>query len=149
VDPNAAQPEPPQPIGAQVEDLQRLADVCGQMQSTAQVRTRIQVLYVSGAEGSWRMVESDQNASSSNYYSRWMFVFDDAEQLRRTLLERAAWHQADLQFQEQNMSTPGGFVGVTSDLVPTDRFDLVFGAARAAIREHICVTTPERTVRLK
>jgi hypothetical protein len=147
--PDAAQPGQPQPVGTQLQDLQRLANVCGQMQSTAQVLTRIQILYVSGVEAPWRMVESDQSIHSGNYYSRWMFVFDDAEQLRRTLLERAAWQQADLRFQEENMSTPGGFPGVTTDLVPTDRFDLVFATVRAAIKEEICVTTPQRTVRLK
>jgi hypothetical protein len=136
-------------ISSQLQDLQGLANISGQRQSADRVRTTIHVLYVSGAEHPWRMVESDRNLDGGAYYSRWMFVFDVAEQLRQTLVEREIWQQADLRFQLQHMSTPGGFAGVTSDLVPTGRFDLVFGDIRESIRREICVTVPKRALRLR
>ena len=74
--------------------------------------------------------------------------FRESEQIRSLLVERLEWQQADEEFAAEHLATPGSFLGITSDWVPSRLFEAMFESYRLDTREQGYQTTPDRIVNL-
>jgi hypothetical protein len=130
-----------------ISELQELAAAFRQRLPGTQSVLTLQVLFVSGAAGAWRLIEI---ARSRIDHRKRMLCFDSFEQIRRAVDERLAWQRADAEFVAEHMSTPSsdGFPGVTADWVPSKDFEWIFLPSRDAMRKQTCSTFPKRTVTL-
>lgn len=128
-----------------ISELQELAAAFRQPLPGTHCVLALQVLFVSGAAGAWRLIEI---ARSRTDRRKRMLCFDSFEQIRRAVEERLAWQRADAEFVAEHMSTSSsdGFPGVTADWVHSKDFDWIFQPSRDAMRKQTCTTFPNRVV---
>ena len=126
-----------------VWELQRLADSHGTVQVGAQTNRRLRILCVVGSSLPWRAIEYDREVSS-----RRMMCFRDFKQLQRFALEQFAWERAYEKFVSEQMATPAGLPGITTDWLPSYSFDAVLEAYRDEIGDRSYRTAADRTVNL-
>jgi hypothetical protein len=130
-----------------ITELQELAAAFWQPLPASQSVLTLQVVFVCGAAGAWRLIEI---ARSRMDRRKCMLCFDSFELIRRAVYERLAWQRADAKFVADHMSTStsDGFPGVTADWVPSKDFEWIFRSSRNAMRNETCTTYPKRTVKL-
>jgi hypothetical protein len=116
--------------------------------SSMQGAATLRIAFVVGSQLAWRVVEADYVSFRSRVRRRRILHFHSADHVRHFLQERIQWRRADEDFVRVNMSTPGDFPGVTFDWVHSKDFDIVFADDRADIRKGICVTVPDRIVKI-
>ena len=130
-----------------ITELQELAAAFRQPLPGTQSVLTLQVVFVCGAAGAWRLIEI---AWSRMDRRKCMLCFDSFEQIRRAVHERLAWQRADAKLVADHMSTStaDGFPGVTADWVPSKDVEWIFKSSRNAMRKETCTTDPKRTVTL-
>jgi hypothetical protein len=109
-------------------ELQRLADCLGSVQLGTQASRRLRIMFVVGSSLPWRAIEYDREVPL-----RRMLCFREFKQLQRFLLEQLAWERAYEKFVSEQMATPAGLPGITTDWLPS----YSFGAALEAYRDEI------------
>jgi len=130
-------------VSAIVGELQRLADSQETMQLAGQANRRLRILFVVGSPLAWRAIEDDRKVPR-----RRMMCFRDFEQLQRFVLEQFAWERAYEKFVSEQMATPAGLPGITTDWLPSYSFDAVLEAYRDEIGDRTPWTSADRIVNL-
>jgi hypothetical protein len=135
--------EPEHALSSAFHVLQALAARFRRAFPMAESLMTLQALYVAGALSPWRLIELTRTPVGKE---KRMLCFETLESLSAAIYERLAWQRADEEFVARNLSTPGGFPGVTVDWVHSKDFDLLFGSMREQLRTSNCPTIPTRTV---
>jgi hypothetical protein len=126
-----------------VGDLQRLADSHETSQVAAKAYRRVRILFVVGSSLPWRAIEYDREAPS-----RRMMCFRQFEQLQRFVLELFAWERAYEKFVSEQMATPAGLPGITTDWLPYYSFDAALEAYGYGVGERAYRAAADRIVNL-
>lgn len=130
-------------VSAIVGKLQRLADSHETMRLVGQANRRLRILFVAGSPLAWRAIEDDRRVPR-----RRMMCFRHFEHLQRFVLEQFAWERAYQKFVSEQMATPGGLPGITTDWLPSYSFDAVLEAYRDEIGDRTQWTAADRIVNL-
>jgi hypothetical protein len=124
-----------------VGDLQRLADSHEISQIAAHANRRVRILFVVGSSLPWRAIEYDREAPS-----RRMMCFREFQQLQRFVLDLFAWERAYRKFVSEQMATPAGLPGITTDWQPYYSFDAALEAYRSGVGERAYRAAADRIV---
>jgi hypothetical protein len=126
-----------------VGGLQRLADSHGTVQLAAKANRRLRILCVVGSSLPWRAIQYDREVPG-----RRMMCFREFKQLQRFALEQFARERAYEKFVSEQMATPAGLPGITTDWLPSYSFHAVLEAYRDEIGDRSYRTAADRIVNL-
>jgi hypothetical protein len=130
-------------VSGLVGELQRLADSHENMQFAGQAYARLRILFVVGSSLPWRAIEYDREVSRKRMMCFWEF-----KQLQRFVMAHFAWERAYEKFISEQLATPAGLPGITTDWLPSFNFDAVLETYRDEIDDRTYRTAADRIINL-
>lgn len=130
-------------VSGMVGELQRLTDSHEKVRLAGQTYRRLRILYLVGSSFPWRAIEYDREAPRKR-----MLCFREFNQLQRFVIEQFAWERAYEKFVSEQMATPAGLPGITTDWLPSHSFDAMLEAYGDEIGDHTHRIAADRIVNL-
>lgn len=140
--------------------LQDSADRCAALFSSYRIKATYQVVYTTGAQYSWRLIETLEllEQDSKRLLKRKMHCFESQTTLRKSITERILWKTRDKAFTRTHLSVSRAALSEDSPLSLAERAKEALDAIdqdltaieqeRRQIKDSICLTRANKIIDL-